>query len=72
MGMELQLRQSNFGSYSQGRVLLREQMQYEEARNILGAMCAVQEDKTKIWHIKMPRFEQLGDIPDSTKTVPPR
>ena len=61
MGMELQLRQADFGSYSQGRVLLRDRMQYEEARNILGAMCAVQEDKTKLWHVKMPQFEQLGD-----------
>ena len=36
-------------------------MQYEEASTILEAMCAVQEDKTKIWHVKMPQFEQLGD-----------
>ena len=36
-------------------------MQYEEAKDILGAMCAVQEDKTKLWYVKMPLLEQLGD-----------
>ena len=61
MGMELQLRQAKFGSYSQGRVHLRDRMQYEEARGILGTMCAVQEDKTKLWYVKMPLLEQLGD-----------
>ena len=61
MGMELQLRQANFGPYSKGRVLLREKMQYEDAKDILGAACAVQEDKTKVWYVKMPSFEQLGD-----------
>ena len=61
MGMELQLRQANFGSYSQGRVHLRHRMQHDEAKNIPGAMCAVQEDKTKLWYVKMPQFDQLGD-----------
>ena len=61
MGMELQLRQANFGSFSKGRVYLRENMKYDEAKDIIGAMCAVQEDKTKLWYVKMPHFEQLGD-----------
>ena len=47
MGMELQLRQINFGPYSKTRVFLRDKMQYEEAKDILGATCAVQEDKAK-------------------------
>ena len=49
MGMELQRRQANFGSFSLRR------------GNIIGAMCSVQEDKTKLWYVKMPHFEQLGD-----------
>ena len=61
MGMELPLRQANFGSFSKGRVLLRNSMQYDEANNIIGAMCAAQEDKTKLWYVKMPQFEQLRD-----------
>ena len=40
-GMELQLRQSNFGSCSKGPVLLRWDMEYEEAREIRGAFCIV-------------------------------
>ena len=33
----------------------------QRAKEIIGAMCAVQEDKTKLWYVKMPHFEQLGD-----------
>ena len=36
-------------------------MKYDEAKDIIGAMCAVQKDKTKMWYVKMPHFEQLGD-----------
>ena len=36
-------------------------MHYDEAKDFLGAMCAVQEDKTKVWCVKLPSFEQLGD-----------
>ena len=53
MGMELQLRQTSFGPYSKSRVFLREKMQYEEATDILGATCAVQEDKAKVWYVKI-------------------
>ena len=59
MGMELQLRQANFGPYSKSRVFLREKMQYEDAEDFLGAACAVQEDKTRVWYVKMPAFEQF-------------
>ena len=61
MGMELQLRQANFGSFSQGHVLPRAGMKYEEAKDIISAMCAVCEDKTKEWYVKLPHFQQLGD-----------
>ena len=27
-------------------------MKYEEAKNIIGATCAVQEDKTKVWQLE--------------------
>ena len=29
-------------------------MKYDEAKEILGAACAVQEDKSKVWYVKMP------------------
>ena len=45
MGKELQLRQENFASFSVTKLLLRDQMNPEEARNILGASCSVTEDK---------------------------
>ena len=61
MGKELQLRQANFGPFSKSRVFLREKMRYEEAKDILGATCAVQDDKSKVWYVKMPAFQQLGD-----------
>ena len=61
MGMDLQLKQANFGSFSQGHVLLRAGMEYEEAKDIIGATCAVREDKTKERYVKMPHFQQLGD-----------
>ena len=58
MGKELRLRQGNFGSYSKNRVFLREKMKYDEAKEILGVACAVQEDKAKVWYVKMPDFIQ--------------
>ena len=36
-------------------------MRYDEAKEILGATCAVQEDKAKVRYVKMPEFIQLGD-----------
>ena len=67
MGKELQLRQGNFGSYSTNRVFLRDQMRHDEAKEILGASCAVQEDKAKVWYVKMPQFihlpQRLGATP---------
>ena len=37
-------------------------MKYDEAKDIIGGVCAVQqEDKTKVWY--MPHFEQLGTHP---------
>ena len=36
-------------------------MKYDEAKEILGAACAVQEDKAKVWYVKMPGCIQLGD-----------
>ena len=36
-------------------------MHYDEAKDILGATCAVQEDKAKVWYVKMPASAQLGD-----------
>ena len=64
MGKELQLRQQNFSCFSTDHVLLRENMRHEDAREILGAICTVQEDKTKVWHVKMPEFiEEIASAP---------
>ena len=48
MGKELRLRQGNFGSYSTHRVFLREGLRHDEARDILGAVCSVLEDKSSV------------------------
>ena len=65
MGKELQLRQGNFATFSVTKLLLRHQMDPEEARNILGASCSMTEDKTRIWHVKMPDFRQATvEMPD--------
>ena len=56
MGKELRLRQRNFGSYSMDRVFLQEN---DDARDILGATCTVLEDKSKVWHVKMPQFIEM-------------
>ena len=64
MGKELQLRQQNFSGFSSQHVFLRENMRHEEAKDILGAICTVLEDKTKVWCVKMPEFIELdGDRP---------
>ena len=59
MGKELQLRQENFGSCSTDRVFLREGLRHEDAKDIIGATCSEQDDKTKVWHVKMPEFIEL-------------
>ena len=39
-------------------------MRHEDAKDILGATCAVLEDKTKVWYVKMPECIKLdGDQP---------
>ena len=35
-------------------------MRHEDARDILGATCMVLEDKTKVWHVRMPEFVELA------------
>ena len=45
MGKELQLRQGNFASFLITKLSLSPQMDFDEAREILGAMCSVTEDK---------------------------
>ena len=67
MGKELQLRQRNFASFGveDRRLFLRPQMHPDDARDILGATCSVLEDKTRIWHMKMPALFQVdGNLPD--------
>ena len=65
MGKELQLRQGNFASFSITKLLLRYQMDPDEARDILGAACSLTEDKIRIWHVKMPDLRQATvEMPD--------
>ena len=58
MGKELQLRQGNFASFSVTKLLLSHLLSAEAAKDVLGASCSVTEDKTKIWHVRMPDFRQ--------------
>ena len=65
MGKELQLRQNNFASFSVTKLLLRPQMDPDEARDILGATCSMTEDKVRVWHVRMPDFQQAtAEMPD--------
>ena len=36
-------------------------MEYEDAKDIIGAMCIVRDDKTKEWYVRMLHLESLGD-----------
>ena len=64
MGKELQLRQRNFSGFSSQHVFLRESLRHEQAKDIVGAICTVLEDKTKVWYVKMPEFVEIdGDQP---------
>ena len=65
MGKELQLRQNNFASFAITKLLLRPQMDPDEARDILGATCSMTEDKTRVWHVRMPDLQQATEqMPD--------
>ena len=65
MGKELQLRQNNFASFSVRKLLLRPQMDPDEARDIIGATCSMTEDKVRVWHVRMPDFQQAThEMPD--------
>ena len=76
MRVKLQLRQANFDSCSKNRVLLKEKTQCEDAKDILGATCAAQEDKTKVRYVKMhahisPRTVTRGADADGVGPNPP-
>ena len=65
MGKRLRLRQENFGSFSTRRIFLRDGLRYEDAKDILGAVCSVLEDKT---NVKMPEFVESEMGQPSMKT----
>ena len=47
------------------KLLLRPQMDPDEAREVLGATCSMTEDKIRIWHVKMPDIRQARmELPD--------
>ena len=70
MGQELQLRQGNFASFSISKLLLSPQIESDDAREILGAMCSMTEDKIRVWHVKMPDFRQAAlRMPDLVSPV---
>ena len=60
MGKKLQLRQGNFASFSIDKLFLRYHLRHEEAKEIIGATCSVMDDKTKVWHVRMPEFVQAN------------
>ena len=65
MGKELQLRQKNFASFGITKLLLRPHMDPEEAREVLGAICSLTEDKVRVWYVKMPDLKQATvELPD--------
>ena len=53
MGMELQLRHSNFGPFSIGPVKMRWDMDFDEAKEIIGAYCVTREENVKEWFVKV-------------------
>ena len=40
-------------------MFLREGLRSDDARDILGATCTVLEDKSVVWHVKMPEFIEM-------------
>ena len=65
MGKELQLRQGNFASFWRAKLLLSPQLESDDAREIIGAMCSLTEDKTRVWHVRMPDLRQAAQrMPD--------
>ena len=64
-GKGIAVEQGNFESFSTGKLLLRPNMGYDEAKDIIGAACSVLEDQTKIWYVKMPGlFQAKLKVPD--------
>ena len=61
MWMELQLRQSNFGSYSTEYAQLREDITYDTVREIIRAYCITRKDDTKDWLMKLPDLKAGED-----------
>ena len=59
--MKLQLKQSNFGSFSTGHAQLRWDVDFDEAREIIGAHCVTRDDKVKEWFVKVPDLQNIGD-----------
>ena len=50
-GYGLQLRQTNFESFSKGPMSLRSDVDYDEAKDIIGAQCFVRDDEKKEWFV---------------------
>ena len=74
MGMESQLRQSNFGSFSTASAQLRQGMDYDVASEVIGAYCVTGDDKEKEWFVKVPNLtaakdSSLIDSPDVTSVT---
>ena len=61
MAMELQLRQFNFSSFSTISARLREDVDFESARVILGAYCVTWKEKVKEWVVKVRDLMMVDD-----------
>ena len=59
--LSLQLRQSNFGSFSIGPAQFRQDMEFDAAREIIGADCVTGEDKVREWFAKVPDLKVARD-----------
>ena len=61
MGMELQLRQSNFGTYSTQYAQLRHDVTYGTAKEIIGAYCVTGQENEREWLVKVPDLKMVKD-----------
>ena len=61
MGMELQLRQSNFGTDSTQYAELKKGTTYETAKWIVGAYCVTRQGQEREWLVKIPDLKAVKD-----------
>ena len=69
-GAQQRCQQETSWRISIAKLLLSPQLESDDAREILGAMCSMTEDKTRVWHVKMPDLRQAAlRMPDLVSPV---